>query len=58
MDRNQPVVFGRRDNGGCLQYIAIRIKISGGDLDHLFRLVKERGVLVRQGIRPVGREYQ
>ena len=58
MDRNQPVIFGRRDNGGCLQHIAVLIEIRRRDSDHLLRLVEERGILVRQGIRPVCREHQ
>ena len=31
MDRNQPVIFGRRDNGGCLQHIAVLIEIRRRD---------------------------
>lgn len=58
MDRNQPVIFGRRDNGGCFQYIAVRIEIRSRDPEHLIRLVEERGILICQGIRPVCREHQ
>ena len=32
---NQSVVFGRRDDGGCLQHIPVRIEIRRSDSDHL-----------------------